>query len=335
MSSDSSIAELRGFDLVGLRAVDLPPVEAEIPTDVFLRKSPARPRAARKTERQGPMRLLREPDLPQLGSIVDKYRLERVVGIGGFGVMYRARHILLDTVVALKLMRPSVARERPALPRLLREEARFAARIDHENVVRVFDVTTANELTYIVMEYVDGPDLSVMIKRRGELPTKMVLKVIRHVAAALAAGLRENLIHRDVKPSNILLTRDGVTKLTDFGLARSNSVADLEGVRGVVGTIGYMSPEQLDHPNEVDFRTDIYSLGITTYQAITGRLPFPDDNAERCANAHRYQPVPSIRRNVPQPVVDCIHWMLAKERDRRPASYDELDGVLEALTRPG
>ena len=91
----------------------------------------------------------------------------------------------------------------------------------------------------------------------------------------------------------------------------------------------------LDHPNEVDFRTDIYSLGITTFQSITGRLPFPDDNAERCANAHRYQPVPAIRRNVPQPVVDCIHWMLAKERDRRPASYDELDSVLEALTRPG
>ncbi len=329
-----SINELRQLDLDGLRAINLPPMAPEIPSEVFLRRSAPRARANRKTARHAPPRLSREPDLPEIGSILDKYRLERVVGIGGFGVMYRARHVLLDTVVAIKLMRPSVARERPMLPRLLREEARFAAKIQHDNVVRVFDVTTVDDLTYIVMEYVDGPDLSVMIRHRGELPVKMVVKATRHVAAALAAGLSENLIHRDVKPSNIMLTRDGVTKLTDFGLARSNSAADLGGVQGVVGTVGYMSPEQLDHPDEVDFRTDIYSLGVTAYQALTGRLPFADDNPERCANAHRFQPVPVIKRKVPTSVIDCVMWMLAKERDRRPASYAELDAVLATLSRP-
>lgn len=330
-SRDESLADLRSLDLGALRADRLPRMSPELPADIFLQRTPPRSRAARRTARHVPLRVGREPELPEIGSILDKYRLERVIGIGGFGVLYRARHVLLDTVVALKLMRPSVARARPQLPRLLREEARFAARIDHENVVHVFDVATSNELTYIVMEHVDGPDLSVMIKHRGELPTKMVLKVIRHVAAALDAGLRENLIHRDVKPSNILLTRDGVTKLTDFGLARSVGAADLGGLRGVVGTVGYMSPEQLDHPDDVDFRTDMYSLGVTAYQALTGKLPFSDDDPERCAQAHRVREVPPIERSVSPAARDLIMWLLEKDRTKRPRTYAELTSELASM----
>jgi len=196
-------------------------------------------------------------------------------------------------------------------------------------VVRVLDVTTHEELTYIVMEFVDGPDLSVMIKRRGGLPARMVLRIVRHIAAALAAGLEQRLIHRDVKPSNILLTRDGVSKLTDFGLALSS--ADSSGARGVVGTTGYMSPEQLDQPADIDFRTDIYSLGITAYQALTGSLPFPDDDPVRCGNAHRGDPVPPLPSTVPAELQELIVWMLAKHRERRPASYGELAAVLRDL----
>jgi len=328
---------LRAFDLSSVLAVTLPELSPELPAEVFLRRTPPRLRSARKTDRQGPHRVRREPELPALGQVVDNYRLERAIGIGGFGVLYKARHVTLDTTVAIKLMRPSVARERPTLPKLLREEARFAARIDHQNVVRVYDVTTnPSGLTYLVMEYVDGPDLSVMIKHRGALPPKMILKVIRQITAALAAGLRESLIHRDVKPSNILLTRHGVTKLTDFGLARSSHAADLSarGVRGVVGTVGYMSPEQLDRPEDVDFRTDIYSLGVTAYQALTGRLPFSDANAEQCARSHRLDPIPPLPSSVPTKIRELIAWMLHKERDRRPSTYEEFEAFLDTLIGP-
>jgi serine/threonine-protein kinase len=220
------------------------------------------------------------------------------------------------------------------LPRLLREEARFAARIEHPHVVRVFDVTTSDESTYIVMEYVDGPDLSVMIKRRGALPPKMVLRVIRHIASALAAGLDENVIHRDIKPSNILLTHAGVTKLADFGLARSTSSTDVSGARGVVGTTGYMSPEQLDTPQAVDFRTDLYALGVTAYQALTGALPFPDNDPKQCADAHRFKPVVPphhIVSSIPASLSDLIVELLAKKAADRPAGYEVLDARLREI----
>jgi serine/threonine protein kinase len=321
---------IRSVDLDEFRAAQRPSISPDLPLELFVRKPlvrrPSRPLGPTPQRRV----LHREPDLPAVGALVDKYRLERAIGIGGFGVVYRARHVVLDTVVALKLMRPSVARQRPMLPRLLREEARFTARIEHPNVVRVLDVTTHDQLTYIVMEFVDGPDLSVMIRRRGALPPRMVLRIVRHIASALAAGLEQQLIHRDVKPSNILLTRDGVSRLTDFGLALSS--ADSSGARGVVGTIGYMSPEQLDRPASVDFRSDIYSLGVTAYQALAGSLPFLDDDPARCASAHRTDPVPPLPVAVPGAIQELIVWMLAKHRDRRPSSYRELDDVLRDLS---
>ncbi len=324
--SSGIIAALRAIDLDHYKAWRLPLPAGALPSELFLRRGSVKPEP-RRIRRQ-------ETDLPDEGTIIDKYRLERVLGIGGFGVVYRARHIALDTVVAMKLMRPSVARAKPGLPRLLREEARFAAKIDHEHVVRVYDVTTAEDLTYIIMEFIDGPDLSVMIKRRGALPPKMVLRVLRHVAMGLEAGLAKNLIHRDVKPSNILLTRAGQTKLADFGLARSSSAAEPSGARGVVGTVGYMSPEQLDLPTEVDFRTDIYSLGITAYQALTGQLPFPNDDPEACADAHRFAtpvPVNRLLPTVAANVSALVMWMMARRRDDRPRTYQDLIRALEDL----
>jgi len=330
-----TLTALRDIDLAPLLAANLPRVTPELPAEVFLQASPRAPRTVRTTDRMIAQQAVhKEPELPELGAVLDKYRLEAVLGIGGFGVVYRARHMLLDTHVAIKLMRPSVAKLRPMLPRLLREEARFAARIDHKHVVRVLDVESS-ELTYIVMEYIDGPDLAVMIKRRGALPSKMVVRIIRHVTEALTAGLEENVIHRDVKPSNIMLTRDGVTKLTDFGLARSSSSAiDDLGARGVVGTAGYMSPEQLQRPNDVDFRTDIYSLGVTAYQALAGRLPFTDSAVQRAVDTHAFEPPPPLPPNIHAGLRDLVMWMLAADRDRRPSSYDALDAAARALVRP-
>jgi len=318
-------ADLRQLDLGAAFAIArVPP---ELPAEIFARRHTRRipeifvePARARGGD---------EPDLPAPGAVLGKYRLEHTIGMGGFGAVYRARHVVLGNVVAIKLMRPSVVQARPALLRLLTEEARFAARIDHANVVRVHDVATSNGQIYIVMEHVDGPDLGVMVRRRGALPHKMVARILRHIAAALAAGLAEELIHRDVKPSNILLTRAGVTKLADFGLARS-SADEATGVRGVVGTAAYMAPEQARDPRGVDFRSDIYALGVTAYHALTGRLPFAIPEGR--PRAQTAAPPPSRHAAaIPAAFDDLILAMLAVTPADRPASYAALDAALRAL----
>jgi serine/threonine-protein kinase len=307
-------------------------ISRDLPPEIFVRRAPRG--TPEIFEPPASCDLALEPELPPPGWVLGKYRLERVIGIGGFGAVYRARHVVAGNVVAIKLMRPSVIRSRPELLRLLAEEARFAAQIDHANVVRVHDVATSNEHTYIIMEHVDGPDLRVMIKRRGALPYMMVIRILRHIAAALAAGFAENLIHRDVKPSNILLTRSGVTKLADFGLAYSRSAADTTGIRGTVGTAAYMSPEQASDPRRVGYRSDIYSLGVTAYHALTGGLPFSDDDAEQLAVAHKTQLVVPPSRFVaaiPPSLDDLVIAMMAKRPDDRPASYAALDAELRAI----
>jgi eukaryotic-like serine/threonine-protein kinase len=313
-----------------LRSLDLGPIfaaakiSAELPPEIFARRATRRlPEVVVAPAHAS------EPGLPIPGSVLGKYRIERTIGIGGFGAVYRARHVVLDNVVAIKLMRPSVVRARPGLLRLLAEEARFAARIDHANVVRVHDVATSNEHTYIVMEHVDGPDLSVMIKRRGALPYKVVVRILRHIAAALAAGLGEKLIHRDVKPSNILLTRAGVTKLADFGLARSSTSADVTGIRGVVGTAAYMAPEQASDPRRVDFRSDIYALGVTAYHALTAGLP-PWNHDPQSGRREHAPPPSRFVAGLPATLDDLIVSMIARAPDDRPASYAALDAVLRA-----
>jgi serine/threonine-protein kinase len=321
-----------------IRNRDLGPIFAtsklslDLPPEIFVHQAAARMQEPTGESFAAEAEL--EPELPTPGSILGKYRLERKIGMGGFGAVYRARHMVLDNLVALKLMRPSVIRSRPSLLRLLTEEARFAARIDHPNVVRVHDVATSNEHTYIVMEHVDGPDLAVMMARRGALPYKMVVRILRHIAAALAAGLAEHLVHRDVKPSNILLTPAGVTKLADFGLARSISAAEITGIRGIVGTAAYMAPEQARDPMRADFRSDIYSLGVTAYHALTGGPPFSDHDAKQLALAHQTQPVVPPSRfvaTIPGPLDDLIVAMMAKRPDDRPGSYAVLEAALQAV----
>jgi eukaryotic-like serine/threonine-protein kinase len=342
MREARELRELEDLDL--LPWFNRPALEAlealMIPESLFVRgRVPARSRSTTLVGAPTPSRLPAqgsatmstwayqlEPELPPLGSVIEKYRLKGIIGIGGFAAVYRARHLLLETDVALKLLRPSVVRNRPRLPRLLCEEARFAARIRHPNVVRMLDVTHTDQLTYLVMEYIDGPDLAVMTRRRGRLPAKMVLKIVEHVVAGLAAGLRENVIHRDIKPSNILLTSSGVTKIVDFGLARST----LEASTKVVGTADYMSPEQIERPAEVDFRSDLYSLGVTAYQALLGRLPILNPESSR---PHAVVSPKAADASIPGSISDLVMWLLERDPRARPSSYEALRDAIGACRR--
>jgi eukaryotic-like serine/threonine-protein kinase len=223
-----------------------------------------------------------------------------------------------------------VVKRSPRLAAALCEEARLAARINHANVVRVYDVTHTDEITFVVMELVDGESLSDLIARRGRLRPNKVLRVGLAVAAGLRAGLAEHVIHRDIKPANIVFTRSGNTKIVDLGLARrvsDPSSAELGTPRGPIGTPGYMAPEQARDADSIDFRADIYSLGVTLYHAAVGAPPFPTDDPVRAMTLHDSAPIPPPSQRapgIPATLESLLLWMLERNPDRRPGSYDLL-----------
>jgi serine/threonine-protein kinase len=258
----------------------------------------------------------REPGLLSRGAILDKYRIEALLGTGGFAAVYRATHLLLRLPVAIKLLRPRVLATHPGIAGQLLEEARYAARIKHPNVVRIHDVTHTEEITYIVMELIEGSSLAKQIDTSGPLAPERVVSIAIDVAEGLRAGLDEGLIHRDIKPANILVPTSGPARIVDFGLAHAASLDGGEpsdsGSGQLVGTRGYMAPEQARHPRRVDFRADVYALGVTLFQALTGVGPYgPRSDAEPW-------------KRVPSALAPIVRRMMAPCPGDRPTSYDAL-----------
>jgi serine/threonine protein kinase len=269
------------------------------------------------------------PELPEVGTVIDRYRIEGVIGRGGFAVVFRGRHVMLDMPVAIKLLRPSVVRRAPHLAMTLCDEARLAARIAHPNVVRVHDVHHSDAITFIVMELCEGETLSELIARKGRVAPARALRIGHAVACGLRAGLAGQIIHRDIKPANIIVTTGGAPKVVDLGLARRISAAidERPAPRGMVGTPGYMAPEQALDPDGVDFRADVYALGVTLYHAVVGAPPFATGDPLRALALHQSAAItpPSARApGLPAAVDHLLLWMLERNRERRPASYDVL-----------
>jgi serine/threonine protein kinase len=250
--------------------------------------------------------------------------------------VYRATHLLLRRPVAIKLLRSKLAR-RADLGELLFDEARFVARIYHPNVVQVFDITQTDGLTYIVMEFIDGQPLRQMIRALGPLPERTVLSMAIDVIHGLSAGLEKGVIHRDIKPENVLISRSGVAKIVDLGLARSTSASvgpSTTRRAPVVGTHGYIAPEQAFSPETVDFRADMYSLGATLYHALTGVAPFPSADPERCLQLQieaSFTPPEAIVPGISPGVRRLVRMMLDGVPSNRPASYDILEKWIRRL----
>jgi serine/threonine protein kinase len=240
------------------------------------------------------------------GAVLDKYQVEELLGVGAFGMVYRATHLLLRRPVALKLLRPDMLETHPGLQLALLEEARLAARIDHPCVVRILDVAHHGGLSFVVMEHIDGPTLRQRLRADEPLPAREALRIARDVAAGLRAGLEVGLVHRDVNPANILLSANGAAHLADFGLARA---VHEPGLAGPAGTPGYMAPEvAAGQPG--DFRADIYSLGATLAEALGSA---------------------GGRSLEEGPVVALLEAMLRRELSARLASYQELIERLDLL----
>jgi len=263
------------------------------------------------------------------------YELLGKIGRGGMGIVYKARQVAMDRIVAIKVLRPSLGQNKVFLERFFRE-ARVAAKLNHTNVVGAIDAGSAEGYHYFVMEYVDGPTVAEMLKN-GPMDEIDALRITHGVALALAHAQKFGLVHRDIKPENIMLTSEGIVKLADLGLAKS-SAADMSVTAdgSKLGTPYYMSPEQARGSADLDFRSDIYSLGATLFHMITGARPFDGDTPAVVVSKRLTEPVPDpreIRPGISTGLNRLIRRMMQKDPARRYDSIDELIRDIEAVLR--
>jgi len=278
------------------------------------------------------------PLILSAGSLFGGYRIEATLGHGGMGIVYLARQLELDRPVALKVIRPELAHDDHFRARF-RSESRTAASIEHPRVVSVFGAGELEGLLYVAMRYVRGHDLGELIAARGPLPAGRAAELIAQVADGLDAVHAAGLVHRDVKPANVIVANgdDGpAAYLTDFGLAKAAAATDgLTATGEVIGSIDYMAPEQIEG-RRIDARTDVYALGCVLFHAVNGRVPFPDRESSAKMWAHLNEPPPSAGsrdRGVPKALDRVIQRAMAKDPTRRFPSAGDLGRAALAAAR--
>ena len=270
------------------------------------------------------------------GLLDHRYQLLERIGGGGMAEVYLAEDTLLTRRVAVKILRSQYTGDEDFVARF-RQEARAAARLSHPNIVSIFDVGCAEDTHYIVMEYVSGETLKDFIKRDGTLSPQIVLELAYQVAAALKHAHDNKIIHCDIKPHNILISRDGLAKVTDFGIARAVSSQTSTQVAGVLGSVHYLSPEQA-RGYGVDAQSDIYSLGVVMYEMLSGAPPFDGPSAISIAMKHLQEqpkPLAEIAPSTPQALIDLVQKAMAKKPQERFATAQVLLQELDSLIRQG
>jgi eukaryotic-like serine/threonine-protein kinase len=275
---------------------------------------------------------------PQPGDLIaDRYELEELVGSGGMSDVFRARDNQLDRRIAIKILHERYAADPEYLARF-RTEARSVARLSHPNIVTVIDRGDDAGRQYIVFEHVEGENLKELVRRSGRLPVRRAIELALPVADGLAFAHQQGLVHRDVKPQNVLLSREGEVKVTDFGIARSLDVEHGVTQTGtVLGTGEYLAPEQASG-KPVSPATDVYSLGIVLWEMLAGEVPFRGENFVAVALRHVNEPVPSLREvrpDVSPRLAAAVERALAKDPARRFPSMAALAKELRACLVEG
>jgi hypothetical protein len=263
--------------------------------------------------------------------IAGRYELEELVGSGGMSSVYRARDRLLERSVALKILHEQFGRDDDSVERF-RREARSVAQLTHPNIVTVIDRGAQNGRQFIVFEYVDGENLKELVEREGPLDVRTAIGLALQVARGLSFAHEQGLVHRDVKPQNVLLDADGQAKVTDFGIARSLDVDGMTITGTIMGTSNYIAPEQA-RGQPVDEQTDVYSLGCVLYELLAGDVPYEGDTFVAVAMRHVNDTVPSVREvrpDVPPALDDAIQRAMAKDPSERFESMAEFAAELEA-----
>ncbi len=270
--------------------------------------------------------------------LAGRYRLTDRIAAGGMGEVWRGEDNLLNRAVAVKLLPTGRAGDEAFLARF-RAEARYAASLSHPGIARVYDYGESSEFggAYLIMELVNGEALSAILAQAGRLSPDATLDIISQAARALDAAHQAGIVHRDIKPGNLLVAAGGTTKITDFGIATAVAAAQashLTETGMVMGTAMYVSPEQATGAPVTD-ASDIYSLGVVAYECLAGHPPFTASEPLAIAFAHKHEPVPALPPDVPQPVSDLVYHMLAKTPAERPASVrvvaDRADMLRDAL----
>jgi serine/threonine protein kinase len=270
-----------------------------------------------------------------------RYALVELIATGGMGEVWRGIDQILGRPVAIKMLAAMHADDEQFRARF-RAEARYASSLSHPGITRVFDYGERSPLggPYLVMELVDGQPLSEILERHGRLDPYVVLDIVAQSARALDIAHQSDIVHRDIKPGNLLIMADGTTKITDFGIAKANSLQamQLTATGIVMGTALYVSPEQATG-SPLTGSSDIYSLGVVAYECLSGEPPFMADQPLAIAIMHKHEPVPPLPADVPRPVADLVYTMLAKSPDGRPVTAqhvaDRADVIREARSRSG
>ena len=265
-----------------------------------------------------------------------RYQLISVVGGGGMAQVYKSRDNILGRIVAIKVLREQYSTDAQFVARF-RREAQAAANLAHPNIVNVYDVGQDGDIHYIVMEYINGESLKSYINRSSPLPIGKAISVAAQILAGLEYAHRSGLIHRDIKPQNVLITPDGAVKVTDFGIAKSVSDLGLTEAGLALGTAHYFSPEQAKGERVVP-QSDIYAVGVTLYEMLTGRLPFESENIMGLAYKHISEEAPSVRNlnpSVPPRLDAIILKSMAKDPQQRFGSAAEMEKALRAIQMGG
>jgi serine/threonine protein kinase/putative intracellular protease/amidase len=282
------------------------------------------------------------PDLPPELRDHPRYRVLGVLGAGGMGVVYKAEHRLMHRPVALKVINRRYTLDTEAIDRF-RREVRAAAQLSHPNIVTAHDAEQAGDLHFLVMEFVEGVDLAKLVSRKGPMAVATACHLIRQAALGLQHAHEKGLVHRDIKPNNLVVTRKGQLKILDFGLARltdpdgpAHSTAGLTAPSLVMGTPDFLSPEQARDARKADIRSDLYSLGCTLFYLLTGRVPFPAGSVIETMFRHcedRPESVCALRPEVPQELSDIVARLMAKRPEDRYQTPAELAAALAPFAR--
>ncbi len=260
-----------------------------------------------------------------------RYELDSRIAIGGMGEVWEATDHVIGRTVAIKILKDEYMGD-PGFLERFRAEARHAALVNHEGIASVFDYGEENGSAFLVMELVPGEALSTILEREGSLSTDKTLDVIAQTSAALQAAHSAGLVHRDIKPGNLLITPDGRVKITDFGIARIADQVPLTATGQVMGTVQYLSPEQASgHPASP--ATDIYSLGIVAYECLAGKRPFTGESQVAIAMAQINEQAPPLPPTIAEPVQNLVMAMIAKKPEDRPATASAVARAASALRR--
>ena len=262
-----------------------------------------------------------------------RYELLEKIGDGGMAVVYKGKDKLLNRYIAVKILRPEFTKDATFVENFKRE-SQAAAGLSHPNIVGVYDVGREGNINYIVMELIEGETLNKIIEDEAPMDYRKVIDISKQVASALRVAHKNKIIHRDVKPHNIMITNDGVVKLADFGIARAVNDATLSTGSKIVGSVHYFSPEQA-RGNYVDERSDIYSLGIVMYEMLTGKVPFDGDNPVTVALKHINEeivPPIELEPGIPPALDRCVMKATSKYQTNRYANADELIQELENIS---